>query len=439
VTPTYVNGNPISTLASQRVGAYAADWVLARTITLLKDPNSITYPNAPSNPSVAGTDVYYPMQLNGSQPTQYYQSPSGTPVGPNITPLGYFSPDSNGNATVVQSSRYDLAGITIEQFRRQIQDCLIQWRNAGYVGAQNTPSYLWWNPLVYDTFASEPSGALLLVLETGNPAGGTAPIVPYPYYAVTGTQSYAFGTNGLSVPNLTRPQCNPLIQTPLTSAEVAQMAPYFLQHCSQFIVEYAGDYIQQDNNPADGAGKYGAMTGIGPDGQIDYVIDANGNKRIRWYGMPRSFYNGPNSSDNNIVIRGFDPIGDPAGRMVTTGNNQTAVDLTPFVDVIPLRDYWWMYAAVVNNVTPNSVVIQTPPWEVDVNFDPTPDYANNPQANYMNNAFQTNNTTKPYNNARYTCAWYDNMPAMIRILIKVDDPNNRVKDGPWYEYVFKLK
>ena len=58
------------------------------------------------------------------------------------------------------------------------------------------------------------------------------------------------------------------------------MAPYFLQHCSQFIVEYAGDYMQQDVN--------GNMTGLGPDGQIDYYLDANGNKHIRWYGMPRS-------------------------------------------------------------------------------------------------------------------------------------------------------
>ena len=45
----------------------------------------------------------------------------------------------------------------------------------------------------------------------------------------------------------------------------------------------------------------------------------------------------------------------------------------------------------------------------------------------------------PNNPPRYVAAWHDDMPAMIRILIKVDDPNNKVKDGPWYEYVFRLK
>ena len=65
-----------------------------------------------------------------------------------------------------------------------------------------------------------------------------------------------------------------------TSASLAEMAPYYLQHCSQFIVEYAGDYMQQD--------QYGNMTNLGPDGQIDFYLDANGNKHIRWYGMPRS-------------------------------------------------------------------------------------------------------------------------------------------------------
>jgi hypothetical protein len=106
------------------------------------------------------------------------------------------------------------------------------------------------------------------------------------------------------------------------------------------------------------------------------------------------------------------------------------------VDVIPLRDYWWLYAAVANNA---AVPIQSPPWEVDVNFDPTKDYANPTASTYLNNVFQATNTANPQKNARYACAWHDDMPALIRILIKVDDPNNKVKDGPWYEYVFKLK
>ena len=461
---TYENGQPrMSTLASQRVGAYASDWVLARSVILMKDPNAIANPNVPANPSPAGADVYLPSQVLGAQPAQYYVSGWG----PNITPLGYLSPDSSGNATptYLQSSRYDLAGITMEQFRRQIQDCLIQYRNGGYTAPANGPpyypTYLWWNPLIYDMFATQ-GLATPLVLETGNPVNGVAPIVPYPYYAMQGATQlqaipgYSFGSGGpngtvpkgnATQPNLVRPCCNPLIQTPLTSAELAQMSPYFLQHCSQFIVEYAGDYIQQDNNapvtPTNPSGdaNAGAMTGIGPDGQIDYVLDANGNKRIRWYGMPRSFYNGPNPAVPNnagAVIRGFDPGGDPMGLQVPV-NGKTAVKLSQFVDVIPLRDYWWMYTAVVAGTAPGGAV-QTPPWEVDVNFDPTRDYTTPTSTNaYIGQAFQVNPQQFAQRNARYACAWYDDMPAMIRILIKVDDPNNKVKDGPWYEYVFKLK
>ncbi len=57
-----------------------------------------------------------------------------------------------------------------------------------------------------------------------------------------------------------------------------------------------------------------------------------------------------------------------------------------------------------------------------------------PNAGANDNVF--NNINLP---PRYVAAWHDDMPAMIRILIKVDDPNNKVKDGPWYEYVFRLK
>ena len=413
------------TLATQRVGAYASDWALARSILLMKDLSSI----AAETPN----DVYYPVQ-----------GAAVPPYAANIAPLGFNSPDNNStpaNQTLVQSSRYDLAAITIEQFRRQIADSLIQWRNGGYGTANGTITNLWWNPLIY-TWPASQQGFSPVVLETGNPPTGTGSIIPYSYYALGGGEppTYNFiqpaGAPAMPAPDLTRMQCNPLIQTPLTAQAVAQMAPYFLQHCSQFIVEYAGDFIQQDNNPLSTDPNAGAMTGIGPDGQIDYVLDANGNKRIRWYGMPRSFYNGPNPNvaNNPAIIRGFDPGGDPTGLKLMIGT-QIAANLTDFVDVIPLRDYWYLYAAVFAGSAPGSLA--TPPWEVDVNFDPTRDYATTPGSNiaYTGNPFHTN----AQNNARYACAWHDDMPAMIRILIKVDDPNNKIKDGPWYEYVFKLK
>ena len=49
-------------------------------------------------------------------------------------------------------------------------------------------------------------------------------------------------------------QCNPFVAGPLTSASMAKQSPYFVGHCSQFIVEYAGDFIaQQPATLANGA------------------------------------------------------------------------------------------------------------------------------------------------------------------------------------------
>ncbi len=77
-----------------------------------------------------------------------------------------------------------------------------------------------------------------------------------------------------------------LFQTrPLTPAAAAAQVPIFVPACTQFIVEYAGDFITQDgagvlvsdpdadNNPDNNQ-----------DGRIDYVA---GTGQVRWYGLPR--------------------------------------------------------------------------------------------------------------------------------------------------------
>jgi hypothetical protein len=235
------------------------------------------------------------------------------------------------------------------------------------------------------------------------------------------------------------------------------MSPYFLQHCSQFIVEYAGDYLQQDTNPADlnktAYPSYGDITGIGPKGQLDFYVDANGNKHIRWYGMPRSttgqyHYDGYGTAPaNRVLIRGYDPTINGTGDSTSTPGL-----LNYFTDVIPLRDYYSMWVNTQAGNTSSNARLYAPPWEVDVNFDPTHDYGEYTIPGASSPTFPPNTTKNPYGNGnpfayrsiggnapRYVAAWHDDMPAMIRILIKVDDPNNLVKDGPWYEYVFRLK
>jgi len=87
----------------------------------------------------------------------------------------------------------------------------------------------------------------------------------------------------------TRFKCNPFVAKPMTSVAMAQASPYFLGGCSQFIVEFAGDFLTQDNNPS--SATYGQPiqpTGSSlTDGQIDYTL-VNGSKQIKWYGLPRN-------------------------------------------------------------------------------------------------------------------------------------------------------
>ncbi|MGD0461954.1 MAG: hypothetical protein ABSB74_05660 [Tepidisphaeraceae bacterium] len=443
------NGTTVSGVP--RVGAYAADWVLARRMTLLDGTWT-----APPNPPITLGDYYYGVAGTTPSGITGWTAQSGitatTPFGPNMSPLSYGTPDVNNTgantSTQSQSSRYDIAGITPDQFDRVIANAILNWQTPNAANA-NTPysgPSLWWNPLVYALPISQgtatPTPPQPYPRSIANPPD-TLPNPPYvlsffsavPGYSASGAFSPTPNTT-LPLPIdpglwLNRPQCNPLIQAPVTAAALAEMAPFFLQHCSQFIVEYAGDYMQQNNNPADP--KYGAMTGLGPDGQIDYYVDANGNKHIRWYGMPRSstgvpHLSGPGAGATTVLIRGYDPIN------VATNDPTAAGVMNYFTDVIPLRDYYTMYL----NIGIPSPALCAPPWEVDVNFDPTRDYANpDTTGAYTGGSHIVFGDFK--NPPRYVAAWHDDMPAMIRILIKVDDPNNKVKDGPWYEYVFRLK
>ncbi len=190
--------------------------------------------------------------------------------------------------------------------------------------------------------------------------------------------------------------CQPVLERPITPQKMAQTAPCFIPHCTQFMVEYAGDYLAQD--PSTGAvtdagakmnAASGLITGGRTDGEIDYVLDttiANQPvKRVRWYGLPRD----------------------------TDGDGKIGI-----LDVLPLADvmgYYGIGGAVA-------------PWEKVL---PTPgltglggDYSR----------FKTANGMSPQN-FRYVCAWHNDAPPMIRILMKFDDPAGRLQEGQWYEYV----
>jgi type II secretory pathway pseudopilin PulG len=218
--------------------------------------------------------------------------------------------------------------------------------------------------------------------------------------------------------NALRYWCNPTVTRPIDSQVLSSKVPIFVPNCTQFIVEYAGDYLNQDpqtglprhgmnNNLTVTNGQYDASTfdvadAINPgdgsvihgttDGQIDYILEKPGNtadsskwvRRIRWYGLPRDV-----NGDGHIV----------------------------FGDVIPLAD---VLGPSGYNIQVNGKVTQAS-WEKVLPNPQVADYStlvNTDAANF-----------------RYICAWHNGAPPMIRILIKIDDPTGKLQDGQWYEYV----
>jgi prepilin-type N-terminal cleavage/methylation domain-containing protein len=241
----------------------------------------------------------------------------------------------------------------------------------------------------------------------------------------------SFKSNGY-----TRVQCKPFLSKPADAAGMAQASPYLISGCSQFIVEFAGDFLTQDNDPthvdANGKPSYGTAapyhTKYGdviattpsavvpptaaattPDGQLDFSIVNTGtaaspiwSKQIKWYGMPRS----------------------------TSGQ--------PYVccfngDVVPVRD--WLLQAVdlpVGSAPPlaDSVNTSLPFEKVGPVYQPK-DYSGAYAGAGMSLLEAQNG---------YICAFgpYDLRPKLIRITMVLEDPNGRLPDGQTYQYVFQV-
>lgn len=209
---------------------------------------------------------------------------------------------------------------------------------------------------------------------------------------------------------------NPLYLRPLDSYKLSQTTPIFLRACTQFMVEYAGDYLNQNQTTGAiintceyiGATGYVDTGASGTDGQIDFIINpTTGARSIRWYGLPR------------------DANGDGAISIAPADHNQIP-------DVAPLRD-------IIRKFIPTAAGV---PMERFQSLSPVgTDYATIMAAG-----------------AVYQCTWgpgktfgtyVDVMgrtqfipppqaPEMLRIVFVLDDPSGRV-EGQAFEYVFKLK
>jgi prepilin-type N-terminal cleavage/methylation domain-containing protein len=239
-----------------------------------------------------------------------------------------------------------------------------------------------------------------------------------------------------------RAYSQPTVTRPITQEKLAQTSSYFVGHCTQFIVEYAGDYLKQDPADATEPGKVlkdsdpkQKVNGVASfmpqaggdvqygetDGEIDYVIDTTqcagppftaaelaqrGVRRIRWYGMPR------------------DVDGD--GRIRIT-------------DVVPLADVLAYYGVTMRDPVSGQPVPVIGSFE-DPKGLPIPgltdstmkvDSSKNRQLNYDYSKFPNASSAE----LKYTCAWHNDAPPMIRVTMKIDDPSGKLRDGQWYQYV----
>ena len=191
------------------------------------------------------------------------------------------------------------------------------------------------------------------------------------------------------------------------SAAAAQTAPIFVRGCSQFIVEFAGDFAYQNPN---GTVNLAMQRQGKTDGQIDYIVDQSDpnptrwTKRIRWYGFPRD------TASPNV------PLGNLPGPPVPDGSLEQ-------YDVIPVK--WFVGNAMQ--------------FERSVPPQPSFQSGNNPMPFVQNVSPNLGPNVSP----AYICAWGPDVPAnlrpkLIRITIAIDEPTGRLNTEQTYEFIFAL-
>lgn len=218
----------------------------------------------------------------------------------------------------------------------------------------------------------------------------------------------------------------PVPTKPLSSEGVARTVPCLVRGCTQFAVEFAGDFIAQDAN--------GNRTGVannsggGTDGEIDFIVQTyllnnvtQTARRIRWYGFPRD-----TSGALNATISGESPA-----ERETRLQNADKPDGFVYAedDVVPLRDiagqtlkferYWPTAAPPPNRSGPGIPRPSSPDYSVTDPADAVPA------------------------NGRYRCVWATDTsglpePKLIRITMAIDDPSARIAREQYFEYVIEL-
>lgn len=201
------------------------------------------------------------------------------------------------------------------------------------------------------------------------------------------------------VNNVDRPFVNPFPAS-ITPINLSQRQQLISDNCSQFTVEFAGDFVGQNDTT-------GAVTGTTPDGILDFAI-VNGIRQTRFYGMPRDV-------DGDGII--------------------SAANYGTSPDVVPVRDLAGAGTYLFESRVP-----------------PTPTSGNDYASNVAEPAGADDALL-----SSYVCVWGPNdvaeipvvtagvtvmrraVPQLIRILVDIRDPNGRLKEPVTQEYIFPVR
>lgn len=322
--PTYPGHGNVTTNPNNFL---ANQWILGRSAILLQAPEQ------PSNDVV--TRKYLRNQF-GSLSTGSLQVEQwhirGNTVNPLAHPVRYdaIAEPAGTPSIMLQNSRYDLAGTNMALLTEKFQ-----------------------HPLF------------------------TPPAMGHPWWRfVMGFHRYQARSFGLASAG-----------SRLSPADVAFQTPIFLANCSQFVVEFAGDFISQDQN--------GSITGNTKDGTLDFHVIGTGvdaKRSVRWYGFPRD----ADGDGDIIMVQG---------------------------DVVPVRDARGSPARFERE-------------DIDT-YLPRPTGAPDAQ-DYASSTYLSGLPAS----ANYICGWgqgaNEDRPQMFRIILALDDPNGRFADPLMFEYVFRL-
>jgi hypothetical protein len=320
---------------------YASDWILGRAAIIL-------------DPLTTSDNSYIT---------------AATSDGDSLGPLSVFSKAADGKPVALYNSRYDQALTSIASFNQTL---------SAFTGTGGP----------YSTWASGTSGSNWYTYLIGTPPSGSPELSgrfqasPYPIKVKSGTGPG--GTSGL------------------INSSLAHTFPIFVRGCTQFIVEYTGNFYTKDvnGNAVLTTNQNGSVSSPpDPTGALDFQM-VNGVKQVRWYGFPRH----------------------------TSGASSTSI--SPTTDVVPLGVF--LKASGVTTLpmferfyAPTGSSITWPPASPTLTGD-------------LSGAVPSG--------AEYVAAWGPDtsadvnspLPKMIRITLAMDDPNGNVATPQWFEYVINL-